>query len=229
MSFSLNLIARLKKDGYREVSLDTAPGAAYAHVVYLIASDDAEDVKFYSLSTRAPKSCIGRFQKFLKQGSAKHLPVPVKDAVDFSFAQHPEYHVKAYYKPTQFSNDSLVTKLRKDGAKELGAKERTAGPYVNVYKLGITGDDRFKIVVSKLPKETVVSQFISKSKDQISATYETKAGWYRNWCQSNERRLHTKNATVEVLATGLIPGAGKMWAKLYLDAANPALILNSKW
>lgn len=213
---------------YEEIT-HVKKGNNLAQVVYLVAEGDDGNVCFYTQSTRAVRSNFGKYIKWCQTGDTKHLPAPIARKFWFTNTSSPLNWVRAFAKVGTFVDYGVRDKLLKAKYPEILAKERSDGPYVNVYKVSIKGDSRFKIIVSKDTPNKVVSQFVSKSKEQVYATYVTTAMNYRGWCYYHKDQLDSNNIEIELMAEGLVPGAGKLWAKLYLDSANPTLILNSKW
>lgn len=226
MSFSLDAIKVLKKAGYNEITIDTPVTGRLAHIVYLIANDDTNDIWIYDQSTRAVRSNFTRFQQFLKHGKATRLPVPVQNKVTFSFVQFPEYHVKAYYKKDIFTNATMMVKLRGKGCMQCPTKERDTGPLVNVYKISLPDDPRFRVVTSKFSSTKVASQIASKAKEQIMATYDTRAFNFRSWAWDNRDRMEASNLVVETLVEGMYPAPARAFMLLTLEGADKQNLLN---
>lgn len=226
MTFNLNIIKKLKKAGYVELNPDTPQTGVIAHVVYLTNDEDGD--KLYFQSTRAIRHVFGKFNCFLKYGHAKYLPIPVQKAMTWSHVQFGDLHVKAFYRKDIFLNHELERKLANEFT-VVGRSERNHSKPVDVLKLSIEGVPGYKIVTTRNRHSTAVAQFVSKSKELITATYDVQAIAHRKWAIENRLRLSSANIKVEVLAEGLAGGPAGMFMQLALDSeTNPELLLNAR-
>lgn len=187
---------------------------------------DKEFDTVYDHSARNPKEHIKRFNRFLKTGSGKYLPSPVKDHLMMVSCSPPESFIEVWMFQGIFYHAHAINALRTITS-FLKARPRMLPNQVNIVKVSVKSDSStYRLITYCTSLAMALAGYKTKSREQASATYTTRNPAYREWCIKNSHEIATGQFEIVNLAEKCTRAEANKLIRTYIaTAAGTALNL----